>query len=98
LQSSLEEDISVREMAKKLGVSMYYMCHLFKNQTGITIIDYKNELKIIKAKNLLVNTDKKITEIAQDCGFGSDSYFGKVFMEHEGLSPSQYRSFCNKKN
>lgn len=96
LQSSLEEDISVREMAKKLGVSMYYMCHLFKKQTGITIIDYKNELKIIKAKNLLVNTDKKITEIAQECGFGSDSYFGKVFMEHEQVSPSQYRSFCKK--
>ena len=40
--------------------------------------------------------NKKITEIAQECGFGSDSYFGKVFMEHEGLSPTQYRSFAKK--
>lgn len=97
IQDSLQADISVKEIAEKLGVSMYYMCHLFKQNTGITIVDYKKELKIIKAKDLLVNTDKKITDIAQECGFGGDSYFGKVFMEHELLSPSQYRAFCKKK-
>ena len=84
-------------IAQKLGVSMYYMCHLFKQETGITIVDYKKEMRIIKAKNLLVNTDKKITDIAQECGFGGDSYFCKVFAEHELVSPSQYRDLYKKK-
>lgn len=96
IQNNLQDDISVKGIAEKLGVSMYYMCHLFKQETGITIIDYKKEMRIIKAKNLLVNTDKKITDIAQECGFGGDSYFGKVFAEHELVSPSQYRDFCKK--
>ena len=97
IQNNLQDDISVKRIAEKLGVSMYYMCHLFKQETGITIVDYKNEMRIIKAKNLLVNTDKKITDIAQECGFGGDSYFGKVFMEHEHLSPTQYRLLCKNK-
>ena len=67
IQDNLQNDISVKEISEKLGVSMYYTCHLFKQETGITIVDYKNEMKIIKAKNLLVNTDKKITDIAQEC-------------------------------
>lgn len=56
--TTLQDELSVKEMAERLGASMYYMCHLFKQKTGITIVDYKNELKIIKAKKLLVNTDK----------------------------------------
>jgi two-component system response regulator YesN len=97
IQNNLQDDVSVKIIAQKLGVSMYYMCHLFKQETGITIVDYKKEMRIIKAKNLLVNTDKKITDIAQECGFGGDSYFCKVFAEHELVSPSQYRDLCKKK-
>ena len=98
IQDNLQNDISVKEISEKLGVSMYYTCHLFKQETGITIVDYKNEMKIIKAKNLLVNTDKKITDIAQECGFCTDSYFDKVFMEYESISPTQYRSFSRKRS
>ena len=97
MQDHLQDDLSVKEISERLGMSMYYMCHLFKRETGITIVDYKKELKIIKAKDLLVNTDKRITDIAQECGFGGDSYFCKVFLEHELLSPTQYRTFCKKK-
>ncbi len=94
IQSDLTDAQSVRTIAETLGMSMYYMCHLFKKTTGITIGDYKKELKITKAKGFLVNTDKKISEIAQECGFGSDSYFSKVFMASEKLSPTQYRDFA----
>lgn len=97
IQNNLQYDISVKQISEKLGVSMYYMCHLFKQETGITIVDYKNEMKIIKAKRLLVDTDKRITDIAQECGFGGDSYFSKVFTEHEKVSPKQYRFFCKNK-
>ena len=92
IKETLNEDISVGEIAKRLDVSVYYMCHAFKKATGVTIVDYRNELKIVNAKKLLINTDKKITEIASECGFDSDSYFGKIFKQYENLSPAQYRS------
>ena len=97
IQDALQEEISVKEMAKQLRVSMYYMCHLFKEKTGITILDYKKELRILKAKDFLVNTNKKITEIAEECGFNDDSYFCKVFIESEKISPMQYRAFAKNK-
>lgn len=92
LQEDLTNDISVKALAKELGISLYYMCHLFKKITGVTIIDYKNELKLTKAKDYLVNTDKKISEITHECGFGSDSYFSKLFTASENISPTQYRN------
>ncbi len=91
IEMNMSEDVSICDMAKKIGISMHYMCHLFKRTTGITIGDYKKELKITHAKKLLINTDKKISEITGLCGFGSDSYFSKVFKESEGVSPSTYR-------
>lgn len=93
IKESLPSELSVKDIADKLGISMHYMCHLFKKTTGLTIVEYKKEIKIQKAKQLLSGTDKRITEIAQECGFGSDSYFGKVFMESEKVSPTEYRSF-----
>jgi len=97
IQDNLRDDIPVKEMAENLGVSMYYMCHLFKQETGITIVDYKKEMRIVRAKKLLISSDKRINDIAQECGFGGDSYFDKVFMEHECVSPSQYRDFGTQK-
>ena len=72
---------------------MYYMCHLFKKTTGTTIGDYKKELKITKAKKMLVSTDMKIGDISTVCGFMDDSYFSKVFKAAEGISPGQYRDY-----
>ncbi len=92
IMDSNEEDLSVTEMAQKLGISLYYMVHTFKKVTGTTITEYKKALRITCAKELLLNSSKSITEIAQECGFGSSSYFSKVFMQSERVSPSEYRN------
>ena len=91
IQEKLTEDLTVGNIAEDMGMSMYYMCHLFKKTTGITIMDYKNELRIARAKDFLACSDKKITDIALECGFSSASYFSKVFMMSEKISPKQYR-------
>ena len=59
--------------------------------TAITVIEYKNELKITKAKKLLVTTEDSITDIAYACGFTSASYFAERFAKNEGMLPSKYR-------
>jgi len=97
IQDNITEELSVDVIAEKVGISRYYMLHLFKKTTGLTITDYKNELKITKAKNLLIHTDKRIAEIAYECGFGSASYFSKIFFEVESISPSEYRTLLKIK-
>ncbi len=96
IMSNQNKDLSVQEIAKKAGVSAYYMMHLFKKVTGTTLTEYKNSLKIACAKKQLVNSKKSIAEIAQECGFGSSSYFAKVFMQSEHVSPSDYRRLLQK--
>ena len=62
-------------------------------------LEYMREYRLRKACMELIETEKSITEIASDCGFGSSSYFGKLFREHFNCSPVRYRGKwhdCNR--
>ncbi len=86
------EEISIDEMAEKIGYSKSYRCHLFKKELGQTIITYLNSLRISHAKFMLQHYPyQRINEIARDCGFDSPSYFTKKFKEKEGITPEEYR-------
>jgi len=87
----ISEDISNAEIAKKFNISVYYLSHIFKSVTGTNIREYRNELKLTKAKLLLKNTDMSIGQIACDVGFESVSYFSEVFSKLETISPQKYR-------
>lgn len=89
--SNLDQDLSVKEIAEKVGISVYYMQHQFKKNTRLTVIEYKNALKLVQAKRMLVHTKKSMTDIALECGFGSSSYFSEIFQKFEHVSPSEYR-------
>ena len=87
----MSDDFSLEDAAQTLGMSKYYMCHLFKKYTGITVVEYRNELRFTKAKGELIKTNRKIQDIASECGFQSASYFSEMFLAAEGMSPSAYR-------
>jgi AraC-like DNA-binding protein len=91
IEDNIENDISVAEVAQKVGMSKYYMSHIFRKITEITVIEYKNELKITKAKRFLVSTDESITDIAFEVGFASSSHFISKFKKQEGITPKQFR-------
>ena len=97
-EENLEEELSVADFAKRIGISLYYMVHIFKKTTGITILEYKREIKLTKAKDMLLHSEKTIATIAQECGFGSASYFSKIFVQSEGISPSEYRKLLKAQN
>lgn len=97
IERNLSDDISMSEIADMLNISVHYLCHVFKAATGITPTDYKNSVKISKAKHLLVNSNKKIADIALECGFGSASYFSKIFVKNEGIAPAEYRTALKNK-
>ena len=92
IENSFAEEITVMEIAEKLNISVHYLCHVFKAETGITPIDYRNSVKLTMAKKLLLGTDNKIADIALECGFGSASYFSKLFSKNEGITPAEYRA------
>ena len=86
------EDLSLGQVAKAVNASSFYFCKLFKKSTGINFIDYISQLRIDKAKNLLLNPNCLVSEIAFEVGFQSLTHFNRVFKRMTGQSPSQYRS------
>ena len=85
------EELSLEELAKEAWMSPYYLSHQFKRITGYTITHYIHLVRIRNCQFLLINSRKKITEIASDCGFTSFSQFNRVFRRFCGESPSDYR-------
>ena len=91
IQNHLYEMVRVADIAAFTGHNISYLCRAFKNDTGKTLSDYINEVKIEEAKYLLVSTKKPIVEIAIALGYSSQSYFATVFKKIVGLTPAQYR-------
>ncbi len=95
IESYIHENVldikNLDDLAKKFFISKYYLCHLFKQNKNISVMSYISDIKIQKAANLLISTDKKINEICRLIGFNSEYYFSKCFSSSLGLSPSKYR-------
>ena len=91
IKLNLTEEISAQQIADNFNISVYYLSHIFKTVTGTTMTEYKNELKLTKAKLMLKNSDLSIAQIAGEAGFKNLSYFTEVFSKSENISPKKYR-------
>jgi AraC family cel operon transcriptional repressor len=85
MQAGLEQITSRCHYDKK------YLCHVFKRYTGVTMTDYLNNIRLNYALNLLQNSNKTISAIAQYLGFSSISYFNVIFKEKFGVTPKEIR-------
>lgn len=92
IDKNLEMDMSLGEIAKRIGISVYYMSHIFKKYAGMTVVEYRTFRRMEKAKHELLYTGKSITEIAFSCGFSSQGYFSERFAKTVGVSPTVYRN------
>lgn len=86
------EDLSLGQVAKAVNTSTFYFCKMFKKVTGINFTDYLSRVRIEKSKNLLLNPNLRISEIAFEVGFQSLTHFNRVFKKILGQSPTQYRA------
>jgi AraC-like DNA-binding protein len=86
-----EEGLSVCSLAAELGCSADYLSNLFRRQTGSRLSRYINGERIVRAKHLLATTTLNITEAARACGYHDAGYFARVFRQHVGTSPRDYR-------
>jgi len=83
-------DFSLDYCADQFSTSPYTLSRVFKQITGINFIDYLSNLRIEQAKDLLLGSDMKITDIADRVGY-QNNYFTRVFKKYEGITPGQYR-------
>jgi AraC-like DNA-binding protein len=91
IQEHQAEDMSLSQVAKAVNISTFYFCKMFKKVTGINFTDYVSRVRIEKAKNLLLNPNLRVSEIAYEVGFQSLTHFNRVFKKVLGLSPTEYR-------
>lgn len=92
IHNHYSDDLSLDFLAKNFYLSSYYLSHLFKEVTGFTLINYIQMTRIRNAQQLLLFTDKKITDIAEQCGFTSFSQFNRVFNKFCQTSPRNFKN------
>lgn len=92
IQSRYREPLTLDDMADSLLLSPQYICHLFQKAVGLSPIEYLNQYRISKAKELLIQfPERKIKTIAAETGFESPSYFNKLFRRYEEMTPLEFR-------
>jgi len=91
INENQSEDLSLGQVAKAVNTSTFYFCKMFKKVTGLNFTEYVSRVRIEKAKNLLLNPNLRVSEIAYEVGFQSLTHFNRVFKKIVGQSPTSYR-------
>jgi signal transduction histidine kinase/AraC-like DNA-binding protein/ABC-type sugar transport system substrate-binding protein len=91
LHQNYTHTISRKQIADELGVSENYLSQIFRQETTLSPWDYLNRYRISQARNLLTQTDERITQIGLKVGFNDPAYFCKVFHKLTGYSPQEFR-------
>ncbi len=91
IEANYDQQLSLAAVAKSVHLSVSRMAHLFKEQMGITVVDYLTSVRIDRAKYLLLATEKTCTEVCYQTGYNNQSYFTRTFKEIVGLTPRQFR-------
>ena len=98
INMNYNKDLTIDEMAKRVGYSKSRFSHLFKEQMRITPIAYRNKIRLANACELLSSSGHSIGEIANSCGFDDQLYFCRIFKKKYGMSPSEWRRGKRNKN
>ena len=91
IQKNYKKDISLASVADHVGKSKNYFSTLFKQEVGVSFVEYVNSIRIREACRLLLATEKLSYEIATDVGFCNYKYFSTVFRKQMDCSPDRYR-------
>jgi AraC-like DNA-binding protein len=92
IQNEFERDLDMKHLASELGVSYSWFRHTFTLHTGLSPHQYLLEFRLVRARNLLAETDFSIKEVAVQTGFQDEFYFSRLFRQKLNLTPSQWRS------
>lgn len=96
INSNIFTELDIGKICENVHISKYYFCRKFKENTGMTVMEYILKTRIVMAKTMLLKEDISVTEISNRCGFSSISYFSRVFKKETGLTPLKYRKINRK--
>jgi AraC-like DNA-binding protein len=91
IETHLREKITLKDAARRCGISPYRFSHLFRQEHGITFQEVLLRKRSKEAQRLLIDTGKSVTEVAYAVGFGDLSYFIRIFKRYVGRPPAAYR-------
>ena len=91
LENISDPDMKIDDIAQAMGMSRSVLYGKIKNAVGLTPIDFVRHIRIMKAIEMLRDTDETLTSIAFAVGFSDPKYFSKVFKKEMGIIPSEYR-------
>lgn len=97
IDTNYTEDISLEDLADKIGFSKFHFSRLFKQYTDYNFSDYLCLRRVKAAEELLEDPSYSITEVALNSGFSSISTFNRIFKQKKGITPSEYRKIYTRR-
>lgn len=91
IESHLSEDITVKMLSDTAHMSVTHFSRVFKERSGFSPYEYVLNVRLNRAKELLLKTNKTVTDIAYETGFNSEANFVYCFTKNEGISPGKFR-------
>ena len=95
VERNFQKELSFEFLSSLFYMNRSYLSHLFKQKTGENFVDYVNDVRIWKAKELLSSTDYKMYQIAKAVGYNNIKYFYRIFKKITGMTPVQYQERLN---
>ena len=91
IENNYRENITLENLSSMANVSRFHFCHLFREITGKTMIEYINSVRISQVEKLITEKNMSITEAALSCGYNDANYFSRVFKKHKKIAPSKLK-------
>ncbi len=91
IRESYTTPVSLAKLSVSCFISPEHLSRLFKKETGYTVTEFINTLRVSQASQLLVNTDKTVLDIAFESGFNTVEHFHRIFKKHTQMTPHRYR-------
>lgn len=91
IKDNFSKDISLDDVSRVVGISPYYFSKIFKEGCGENFIEYLTNIRIEKAKELLMESDRSMKEICMMCGYSDPNYFSRTFKKNVGITPTEYK-------
>jgi len=92
MEKNYWDKINLSRLARQVNLNESYLCRVFKKETGKSIINYLNDIRMEKAGELLKQSQVTVKEVAASVGIGDPFYFSKIFSKYYGISPTEYKN------
>lgn len=91
IHHQIDKPITLKSMAKLVGLGERQFQRVFKSYSGMTFIDYLQHIRIREANRLISTTDRRISDIANSIGYQDMKFFNRIYKKKTGVIPSEYR-------